>query len=125
MSFQYKYWYSSIHCPSYLNSFVFKEAVKALQVVNVVVPVKLMTPFLLPIFKALNESYCCGKQEQQRGCQDGIVNLLAFKILDLIDLMTVLQTSIYLGVVKQANYLYPGMNPTLQSAVTNWGMRLK
>lgn len=39
--------------------------------------------------------------------------------------MTMLQTSIYLGVVKQANYLYPGMNPTLQSAVTYWGIRLK
>lgn len=116
----------SIPCPSYLNSFGFKEAVKALHVVNAVVQVKLMTPVLLPIFKALNESYCCGKhEEEQRGCQDGIVNLLAFKISDLIDLMTVLQTSIYLGVVKQANYLYPGMNPTLQSAVTNWGMRLK
>lgn len=38
--------------------------------------------------------------------------------------MTVLQTGIYLGVVKQAN-LYPGMNPTSQSVVTNWGMRLK
>lgn len=61
----------------------------------------------------------------QRGCQDGIVNLLAFNILDLIDPMMVLQTSIYLGVVKQANYLYPGVNPTLQSAVTNWGMRLQ
>ena len=39
--------------------------------------------------------------------------------------MIVLQTGIYLGVVKQANYLYPGMNPTSQSVVTNQGRRLK
>lgn len=39
--------------------------------------------------------------------------------------MTVLQTGIYLGVVKQANYLYPGMNLPSQSVVTNRGMRLK
>lgn len=39
-----------IPCPSYLNSFGFKDAVKALKVVNAVVQVKLMTPFLLPIF---------------------------------------------------------------------------
>lgn len=36
--------------PNYPNSFGFKEAVKALQVVNAVVQGKLMTPFLLPIF---------------------------------------------------------------------------
>lgn len=61
-----------------------------------------------------------GKVMKSRGgCQNGTVNLSAFKFLDLIDLTTVLQTSICLGVVKQANCLYPGLNPTSQSVGTS------